>query len=74
MEYDFDNRSGRDRKCERGLNFMYEEGVYLVTEQMAENPATTKRIEGDKLERQIKEDKKETARIEQEKNRPLKKN
>ena len=53
---------------------MYEEGVYLVTEQMAENPATTKRIEGDKLERQIKEDKKETARIEQEKNRPLKKN
>jgi len=53
---------------------MNEEGVYLVTEQMAEDTATTKRIEDDKLERQMKEDKKETQRIEQEKNKqPLKK-
>ncbi len=37
---------------------MNEEGIYLVTEQMAEDTATTKRIEGDKLERQMKEDKK----------------
>ena len=54
---------------------MHKEGVYLVTEQMAENTDTTKRIESDRLERQMKEDKKQTARIEHEKNKqPLKKN
>ncbi len=67
MEYGIDSRSGANRNRERGLNFMYEERVYRVAEQMAENAVTTKRIEGDKLERQIKEDKKATQRIEHDK-------
>ena len=54
---------------------MIEEKFYLASEQMAEDIASTKRIENDKLERQMKEDKKETQRIEQEKNKqPMKKN
>ena len=55
---------------------MAKERVYRVAEQMAEDAATTKRIEGDKLERQMKEDKLETQRIEREKLKqpPLKKN
>ena len=54
----------------------HEKGVHRVTEQMAEDTATTKRIETDRLERQMKEDKLETQRIEREKLKqpPLKKN